>query len=119
MSQANLPEIAEKLQGLMGQIDEIKKVAAPITPTAQKDSSLAHSLDETDSLRLANLVLKDQIERLRKEYEKVRGELADVNLGYERNEFKVKLAHKFNIDLAANDITVDADNNTLSISPRK
>ena len=82
-----------------------------------KESPVVKKLDGDDTVRLENLLLKQQVEGLVKSLEDKRRQDIEKVLVQVRKDYQAWLADKYEVDLAVHNITVDAKAYTLTITP--
>ncbi len=96
-----LAELADTAEGIMEQVEVMTAAPEPEV----------HKLDEFDSLRLENMMLKNQAASLS-------AALAEKQAKENQDAFQAYLVNKFDIDVATQQLHVDPTKNTVTIVSR-
>ena len=106
-------QVAAKLSG------DKSLAAKPTEPTPAPAKPIVHNLDDDDGLRLENLLLKQEVEKLRKEVEEARRTASDKNLHSAQLDLQNFLIEKYDIDVETSTLLISPENRTLTITPRE
>ena len=110
--------VAKALNGLDLDSDEFQTQTQATEPTEPTESTppAKVTLNSNDMLRLENLLLKSQNEKLVIQIEDTRRQSASKQLEQEHEDFKLWLASQYNINLDKYDITINPASQEMSIN---
>lgn len=91
----------------------------PLEPTPAPTKPVTYNLDEEDGLRLENMILKDEIEKLRKEVEEARRIAADKVSHSNKLDLQSFLIEKYKIDTKNSQLLISPESRTLTVTPRE
>jgi predicted lipid-binding transport protein (Tim44 family) len=110
--------VNEKLSGNKSVAQEVAKQEEEIVVKEQEaPQPIIKSLDESDAIKLENLLLKQQVEKLQQEYENLRREYAEKDIQLERVNLQKFLVEKYEVDTSQNQLVINASQRTLTITP--
>lgn len=112
-------QVAAKLTGKSPQEPTIEHSTAPEPPpTPVPAEVITKPLDELDAVKLENILLQKELEKLRKEIEDQRRIFADKELLQKQMDLQLYLTEKYEVDVQKNDLKINTQSRQLVITPK-
>jgi len=113
-------QVAAKLEGnkAIAAMPPVEVPKLPKEPTTPVEPTVLN-LDDEDGLRLENMILKDELEKVRREVEEARRMAADRISHGNKLDLQNFLIQKYNVDVSKHSLMISPEHRTLTLTTRE
>jgi len=113
-------QVAAKLEGnkAIAAMPPVEVPKLPKEPTTPVEPTILN-LDDEDGLRLENMILKDELEKVRREVEEARRMAADRISHGNKLDLQNFLIQKYNVDVSKHSLMISPEHRTLTLTTRE